>query len=456
MILHLFSLLSFNASQEEIAKLVDQDKYLQNPLAEEQKIREGENEYQYYSKQWQLKQAKNNQEQAECLPEKRPEQLEVFLNKEQREKNGGEACQCSPLSKDCLPGSCLCLELCPHDSSILAGRPELLKQTHENTFSFTNSHTHNDLIYKNHPLKEGYCSGHAMLEKKFQSLSFFSLSGALSTNGQRPLDPFTQQIIPVEGSEAYHQYIKKNINRIAEGKAAFFPGIENLNKLSSHPLYQTLIGDLVATQWGHYSQLESHLLKKKMGKEKYNNSQSQEMTPSQYKSLLQEILSKVSEYNPLSEMEMNDPIALFRPHSALKKSDSKKLWYKKGPWEKVNLNYWYQNSKKIATSTNTEKERGAHGLTVWGYQKNEKTGQITLCLRDPNDLGFANNSCQARMDFIPVKDGYKVLPRGYAPIYGVYIPPYQEGEQGLMIRELIQACQAMNKGKFFNDNCPKN
>lgn len=453
------------ASKEEINKALNSGIFFGNSYTTIGSLAAGESIYKKLEQRYLGRLSANEGIEGSCIPNVKPGPIENYINKESREEKGGNECECLPFAPFCSANSCLCTEVCPNDSSIMAGRPDVVKQTAENTFAFINSSSYNKTVFANHPLTDGYCTGHSILEKKFQALGFFSSFGAYYTPGKKNIDPFTGEEIPIPGTSHYQEYIKRNIKRVAANRAGNFPGILNLKELSQNPTYQTLIGDLVAQDWAQYNALENTLAAAKgMG-----NYYTTDTTPQENAKLLERILSKVPEYSNISENDLfiieNDITFKSYKDEKQKKLARKKTWYRKGPWEKVSVNFWHE--KKLTEEDKKEYikdktpipkdgiEKGAHAISIWAYEKGPD-GTVRLCVRDPNHNGEWDSKCHSTFEFIPIKGGYKAEYDGNRTIKTIRIPPYQEGLEGLIMNELVTACKQKYKGTFFNDNCKNN
>lgn len=390
--------------------------------------------------------------------------LEKYLSLDKRQQRSGPTCQCLPFSDSCRPFTCLCSELCPDDYTILYSKADDMMPTAANSFSFTNTKdrlikedsVYNKTVFKNAKMSSGYCTGMAMLEKKFTTLAFFKPQ-YLPSLSKKLKDPFTGETIAPKNTQAYNQYILKQIRNVAQGKVGFFPGIENVAELTSskYPLFQTEVGTMVAKSWAYYNYIDPYPPLE---------------TPSLYYSmeqtklidLIESLRQKLPRFdeqkdNLLAKLEADKSFLTAEEYENRKKELERHKWNEQGPWERTSIDFWSEikrPSKK--TKGKVIKQHYAHSLTVYAYQEDKEKGEFHLCARDPNHLAKHDSHCKNKFTFKKNAKGLWLAEyekNEFGKIGKITIPFYDQAEKGNEIRQLQQACKKLKANVFFSNDC---
>lgn len=245
-------------------------------------------------------------------------------------------CQCKAWGS-CSKEICPCESLCPEGFGIFR---RFAISTKELSGSSNGLSFRNGSIPSQHAETNGYCWGHAKVTSQFNRLAFFNpdLSPPHDLNSSNE-----------EEQNKAIGYYKDLIDKVNRNQATDIPGFRNLNDLSSHPAFESYLGDKVAKTWANeamsWQGLGAITNARKQSQRKY-----------------QELINQVKE-----RIDLNmQPTIVFNPRGS-------------GLF--------------------------SHAVLVSHYEQNAD-GTIKLCIRDNNNRESNALDCRDRMWLDPV-DGLK-------------------------------------------------
>lgn len=137
----------------------------------------------------------------------------------------------------CDKSVCSCENLCPETLELLQRTDSIQDLSKkENSLSFRNE----QVAGADHEMTNGFCWGHASLTSKFNRLAFFEPE-------QEP--PFSLTSNNEEEQNQALDFYKEQIDKIVNNEVAEFPGIPNLETLSSIPGLESYLFDKMGSLW---------------------------------------------------------------------------------------------------------------------------------------------------------------------------------------------------------------
>jgi hypothetical protein len=263
----------------------------------------------------------------------------------------------------------------------------------------------------------------------------------------------------VTDREAYHRFMRRQVENVSQGRPAVLPGYANMYAISNQQPYAEIIGRESTRDWQ-----DMNLMDDRMGATDEHTSFHRgdfdlpvlmaPNPPDQNERLLEQLQSRLPNYS------------------------SDRDWNRAGPYQSVSLEFMAFDTSVTKTGTritprptpnaagefpipadmqnNDDHRSFYHSVEAYAV-KTRPDGAVDVCLSNPNDTASTNSDCNNFMT-IPAPDssgrrlGRIIYPEEPNLQMGrVELQPASDAYQSQMTSSLISYCRQKNRGR---SNCP--